>query len=264
MRILLLFVVSFLFCGFTARGQSVQEIEDKVYAYLQAIEKWDSSNENNYDSLIKANKSLLDYLNETLPINKATLKYSFEKLRATRMNILSSDDNKFRVYSWYLFGSMGVRSFNVLAQYEVSNGSKVKIINDDSKADEFDVCSGGSYSQLYTIHTKKAGNVYLTISAAKYAMGLYGESMDAYAIDKDRLNDTFKLFKTVNKALSSISCVYDFALDANKKIRQASIKVSSDKRTIYVPLINKNDEITVKFLIYKFDGNYFVFDKNAK
>lgn len=79
-----------------------------------------------------------------------------------------------------------------------------------------------------------------------------------------KLINTVPFFKTSNKIVSSIGFEYDLATAVNKNVSYApDFKFSKDKKTLYVPLIAKNNAITGKYLVYKFNGYHFVYDKNA-
>lgn len=248
----------------------MEEIEDRVFRFMLAIEKWDTTsideNENKFDSLVNTNKALLDYLSRVLAKNRATLRYGFKKLKDAHLKVLTSDDKKFRIYCWYVGGGGTARSYNALIQYAGLKENKVVVLNDDSKAEEGYVCTGSVYSELHTIRTNSNSYAYLVIGNTIIWNGGGDHFIKAYAIDNGRLNDSIKFFKTASKKVNSISCYYDLTLgvNRNREVDFPHLKFSMDKQKLYVPLIKENDEITSKYLVYKFDGNYYVFDKNAK
>ena len=49
-----------------------------------------------------------------------------------------------------------------------------------------------------------------------------------------------------------------------KKFSIPEIKMNAAMTRLYIPIIKADDEISSKFLVYVFDGENFVFDKNAR
>jgi hypothetical protein len=68
----------------------------------------------------------------------------------------------------------------------------------------------------------------------------------------------------MKETVGEISFTCDLDVPGNEHAEMPEIRISKDKRTIYIPVINKDDKVTTKDLVYKFDGNRFVYDKNAK
>jgi hypothetical protein len=128
------------------------------------------------------------------------------------------------------------------------------------------VCSGEYYDRLYTIHTKDSGNIYLVVGYGEYASGLGGISLTAYKLRNGELIGAYPFFKTAKTIVGEINFQYDLQSpkNENKKAEMPDIRLSKDKQTVYIPVITRNDEITKRDLVYKFDGNRFVYDKNAK
>ena len=255
--------ITLILLSFGGKAQSVKQIEDKMYRYTKSIDKWGEDDEEFYDSLKKDNKDLLNYMVRKLTKAPATLLYDFPKLKKSRIDILTSDDNKFRIYCWAIGYNSTAQSFDALLQYKSDSGTKIKILNDDSKGVEGDVYTGAYYKALFTKATKTRGNIYLVISneVASGAMGVI--ILKAYSVENGKLCDTVRLFKTTKKTLNSFSFYYDLSNPATKDTI-ASTSLSEDKMRLKIPVVVENGLITDKYIVYKFDGDYFVFDKNEK
>ena len=255
--------ITLILLSFGGKAQSVKQIEDKIYHYTKSIDKWAGKmDEDGADSLSKANKGLLNYLAKNLIKDSGTLQYDFPKLKKSRLDVLTSDDKKIRIYSWEV-GSFGsAHSFDALIQYQSDSNTKIKILNDDSKSVEGEVFTGAYYKALFTIPTKTRGNIYLVISdeIASSAMGAI--ILKAYSIENGKLCDTVRLFKTTKKTINSFSFYYDLSNPATKDTI-AGTSLSEDKMRLKIPVVVGNGLITDKYIVYKFDGDYFVFDKNA-
>ena len=254
-------LIMLLFAPF-AKGQSVQDVEDTMLYYIANINRLDTTygTDGKFDSLDVYDKRLLDYLTIELVKLPATLTYDFSKLKNTGIGILTSDDNIFRIYYWDIGGGAGSHSCDVLVQYNNMKSVNVKVLSDVSKMDEFTVSSGLSYGDLITQQTKIGKTIYLATGFQKIAAGLYGYSIQAFAIN-DSLDTSIKIFKTPKKLLNSI----EYCIEASRfNDNHPWIKISDDKQKIYIPVVTEEGEVTSKFLVYVFDGNNYVFDKNAK
>jgi hypothetical protein len=136
----------------------------------------------------------------------------------------------------------------------------VEVLNDYSKASEYDVNSGSIYFNLYTYKTT-ADTVYLVTEHTIAGSGLGVFSIRTFTIQGGKLNKNRSFFKTKKEYLSSISYTYDLQSSGNrgKPWDYPEPKFSPSTDTLYVPLISQYDEITNRFLEYRFDGNNFVY-----
>jgi len=262
-----IFLVMILFyCG-TVEGQSIPQIENTILKDTKRLNYLETEMQkgiDSYDSMVIISKNLLDYLKIALKKQPASISADF-KVKNTGMNILTSDDGKVRIYCWYVGRGGTALSFDALIQYKTSTGTKVKVLNDDSKRTERDILTGSCYTKLYTYQTNDSGTVYLEIDhvVAWNAGGEYNAG--AFAIKNNKLLWGVPFFKTSTKTKSSIGYEYDLSSKKNSKLdfKDINIKVSDDKQTLSIPLTTSDGIITGKYLVYKFDGNEFVFDKSA-
>ncbi len=259
-------VIVYLFLVLPAKGQSVRQVQDMLSHYSQRIQTLRVSNdyENRDDSLKAINKSLVNYLKTVGEKNPATLKARFNPNEGIK--ILTSDDGLFRVYGWDV-GNIGkAKSFDAVFQYQSGKNTRTFVMNDASEISDTEgvVCSGEYYGELYTIHTKDSGNVYLVFGYSSYASGLGGPSLTAYKLRSGKLISAYPFFNTTKETVGEISFTYDLEVAGNEHAYMPVIEISKDKQTIYIPVINKDEKVTTKDLVYKFDGNRFVYDKSAR
>ncbi len=259
-------IALFLIMSFCrAEGQKLDNIEKQLLQYANEIDKWDtlsSQGDDCYDSLKAANKSLLEYIKKTAKINYKILSGSFKQFGKTRVNILSSGDKKIRLYCWDVGGLGSARSFNTILVYSKSKGSiGTLILNDDSEAEEGDVCTGDFYDTIYTVKLNNGEATYLLSSTGIASHSLYGHEISAYKLQNGKIGQ-FPIFKTKDKTFNSIGFGIDYLVPGNEYNNYGTtIKLSSDSKTMYIPLINSDDVITGKYLVYKFDGKHFVYQK---
>ncbi|MBL7718515.1 MAG: hypothetical protein JNL72_06755 [Flavipsychrobacter sp.] len=233
---------------------------DSIRAYLLAI---DGAKENdNYDTLAIVNAALLRYLEYASVTYPALLNVDFPGVDTLGMAILTSDDRKFRIYCWDTRTGGTMRFFNSVAQYSTNTGAATMTFNDIASGD-----IGVWYPKLHTITTQTRGTIYLAHTRAIASSRDVADGISAYAIaDDGRLNDSIVAFKTATKNLNDISYSYDYHsnIDDSTGAQRNTLRLSEDKRTLYVPIVGDNEQVTSRSLVYKFDGDYFVFDKHAR
>lgn len=247
-------------------AQSVPEVQKTLREYAARINSWSGNmvDEHQTDSLTLLNKQLLNYLQTVCNANPATIRANFDLKSYGRINVLTSEDSSFRIYCWEDGNNRSARSYNVLAQYKTGDRTKSVILNDVSKEEEGTVCSGSYYSYIYTIVTKDNETVYLTIDHSIFASNYGATTISAYQIKNGKLIQNYPLFKA-KESLGAISIQYDLSIPENKNISSPpKINVSSDKQKISIPVITEHGAISKKSIVYIFDGNNYVFDKNAK
>lgn len=228
--------------------------------------KWQTflSNFEKVDSLEAANKQILDYLSNVLIAQPATIKYPFRRLDSSYLNILSSDDHKFRIYGWDAGYTGTARSYNAIAQYAIGSKTKALILNDVSEIPDV-TCSGAYYDEIAMYRNNKGRVFYLAVEGIIVSSAAGSFTIRTFTIQNNCLVDSIPFFKTAEGKLSSITYSYDLTIADNRKLENPpSPHFSPDKKELYIPLINKNDKITSSFLHYSFDGNYFVYKGISK
>jgi hypothetical protein len=199
----------------------------------------------------------------------ATLEYPFNKLEQF-ISICTSDDKKVRIYEWndgtgnYNGGYHHIIQFRGDYVYSTTY-EKVYCLecedDDDLDCREF---------EIYT--TILNGKTYYIIEASymKAAAFLGNRDIAIYAIEDNELIKK-SLFKTKKEVLSEIGFEYDVAMyyenfvenDKDFKKDENSFdwlfRYNDETKTIYVPLVADEFEVTDKYLLYQWDGKYFTY-----
>jgi hypothetical protein len=233
-------------------------IDSTIVSYMHNI---NAQRGNWSESLDTFNKELLDYLTAICSYPEV-LNYEFTGADTVGMSILTSEDKKFRIYCWDTETGGTMRFYNSIFQYRTGSGSKFVVANDISAGD----LDAGAY--YYKMHTIKP------ISRPFYYLALYmgiGSSRDmldgirSFAIKGDNLDHSIKVFQTTKTILNDISYYYDAVHSHIYETEQTNeIELSSDKQTLYIPVVDENYGKTNRRLTYKFDGERFVYQKNAR
>ncbi|CAN5459513.1 hypothetical protein BH10ACI1_BH10ACI1_24770 [soil metagenome] len=244
-------------------GQSVENIEQELIGHIKNIREW-SNYTNNYqaelaEKLDKENKTfkkkLLKYANR-----KATLKYDFKTL-GEYMNVATSKDGKFRIYSWDEENGGTMRDYAVVYQYQGANGKVYSRIDKEAETDGGNI--GAFVYNIYSVKTK-AGKVYVVCSTFIGGNSDHYGSANLYKIKGSKLIDTIKLFKTKSGLQNSIGFEYNFFSVVDRPERPIKLVLFNEKKqTVKIPVVIKKDEndygtVTNKFINYRFNGTYFV------
>ncbi len=252
--------------GLTLEAQPVREVEDSIAFYLNTIEKWSLYN---YDSRLDKedsntvwNNKLLSYLKYALVRHPQTLSYPFDSKILPRMRIASSNDKRFRIYSWDMQGGGTMHGYNSIVQYKSGKEVRTRIFYVDTIMNGEWTGPGYFYPEVHTIVSKNGSTYYAVIRLAQYSSAVHSVGVQCFAINNGLVNDTVKLFKTKNGYLNSIDVEYDDT-ELKEMTKVPEIHFSSDNTEMYIPLID-NDRYKGKYLVYKFDGYKFVYDKNGK
>lgn len=253
---------------FFARGQSVQQVGQNISYYLNQIAKWSSYTHTPYekgdeDTLDLYNVSLMNYLKKALVKQPQILTAQLD-LPERAMDIASSEDGKFRIYSWDCECGGTMHSFNSIIQYKTAKGTAVKVIYplDSAFTDGEWNGPGFFYRRIYSITSKAGKTYYLAIRVGMYSSALYSIGVQCFTIENDSVNNSFKIFKTKKEYLNNIDISVDYTVLKSMQ-KEPEIRFSNNNSKMCVSLVT-DDKATNKFLVYVFDGKNYVFDKNAK
>src|ERR1700733_13991675 len=123
MKKLVVFIVVLLFSKTVLSAQSVSEIEDTISSYLDNIQKWSlyfgEYQEGKPDTLDYYNQGLQKYLVAALSKEPRTLHAKFERI-SKQMKIASSQDEKFRIYSWDEQSDGTMHGFYSILEYKTN------------------------------------------------------------------------------------------------------------------------------------------------
>lgn len=294
MKTIFLFITTLLSLGMQARAQQdpTAALESKIEECLHRIDNL-RRNESKFrdDSLQVVSAQLMTYLKKTCSRQSGLLQDEVRPTDSvgnpiTGMNILTSEDNKLRIYCWDTWTGKSQHSFNALAQIAAKgNATRVKVMNDIAGGDDNADHAGTYFTDICTVHTMLGKTVYLLMDHKVFGNRGGNHAVHSYEIDKGSLIPV-PIFKTNGKLQNTVAVEHDLAPYGEWAEDDANIKLSDDKKTMFVPLLKKelpalsrkdsldeakklattpNTDASLKgdYYIYRFDGFHFVYDKEA-
>lgn len=247
-----------LVLSINAFGQDLKKIELDLLKSLRKINAFELSSEqgNNlapWDSLKKENEVLKSKLLMYSTKYPATLEYEFVELKKENFYITTSEDKKFRIYSWDTFEGGSSHYFENIYQYK---SDKVYSVNFDQKRSPEDF--GGYYSDIVTLDTNNR-KVYLAYFNAIYSERDGFQAIQPFEITQNGLNDKLPLVKTKTGLIDKLGFDYDISLSQNTK---KLIFLENKGKLIKLPQISKEGKVTNKYVSYQYTGEYFEKQKN--
>lgn len=244
-----------LFFARAAFAQNANTVENDLLKSFKKISYWDDEQRKGTagadDSLIKANSTFEKKLKTYTQQYPATINEPFASLKNERLDIFTSADGLFRIYSWdtWLGGTM--HDFANMLQYKI--GQKTQSILWTSKEGNY----VPFFNNLYTF--KNGGKTYyLGIYGRIYSSKDAGRGIQIFAIENGKLNEDVKLIKTQSGMRSKINYTYDFFSVVDIAFeKRPTITFDAVTKTISIPLVALNGKVTSKFITYKFNGQYF-------
>ncbi len=256
------FVALFLFVfSLSVSGQSNNAIEKELVGHIKNIEEWSGYSNNGYnparsEKLEKENeifkKKLLKYTKRA-----ATLEHGFKEL-GEYVNVVTSKDGRFRIYSWDTEQGGTMHFYKNVFQYRGKNGKVYSKSPDWGETDP-----GGFFTAIFQVKTKTE-TIYLARFSAILMTSLSYQSIDLFKIENKSLNDKIKLFKTKTGLQNYIGFEYNFFSVVDRPERPIKLILFDEKtKTVKIPVVikkNENDygDVTDKFINYTFNGKYFV------
>lgn len=184
-----------------------------------------------------------------------TLSYDFDSLKAINVDVVTSSDGFLRIYSWdtWLGGTM----HDIVNIFQFKSGGKVfvKLVYNTATLNE--AVYVPFYSQIHTIKGKTK-TYYLAISNGMYSSKDCSQSIRVFTIENGSVNDTVKLFKTKTGYQNAIDIDFDFFTVADRPERPVRlIHYDSETKIVYIPIVQENGLVTNRFILYKYNGEYF-------
>ena len=167
------------------------------------------------------------------------------------LDIAASPDHNLRVLSWDNQSGGTMRFFQAVAQLRSGDKTTGQDLSPKEEGD-----SGYYYTGIEEIKTKTQGTIYVLCGGGVGSSICYSRSVQAYAIKNGKLVRA-KLFKTPKESLDEIDCYLEERSPDNDKY--VEFVWENGNQTLKVPLVDKDMHRTNKFLVYKFDGDKFVF-----
>lgn len=236
-------------------AQSIEESERKICHYLDCINYWDNNKLNNdNDSLSIYNDELFSFLTNFLCSNPASIESKFELATNKNFNVLTSADNKFRVYCWNTQQGGTMQFFRTIYQFKNLNKVVVLPIEINEEDDNGSFCY--DLNQIYINDTAYyiISSVNIGSSAVYYYQISIKTISDSILIDRPIIHDCTKI-------KSYIDYEIDLSNEANRNNDNARDNMHLDydkkKNLIILPFLDENYKVTEKKIIYKFNGIYF-------
>ena len=250
----------FLSFAFSAFGKTDAEIEQELVGHIKNIQKWSSYGSDSNEALLSKENDI--FKEKLLNYTKiaSTLEYKFSELKKY-LYLATSEDGKFRIYSWDTEGGGTMHFFENVYQFQGKDG---KVYSKSSDLPEGD--AGAFVSVIFDLDTRN-GQVYLArFSSILSNSGAY-QSINLFKIEDNSLNDKIKLIKTKSGLTNKIGFEYDFFSVVDREERPIKlILYDKETKTIKIPVVIvdkdfSNGRVTDKFINYKFDGTYFLKQK---
>lgn len=246
-------ILLFLLTTHLAFAQKLLEIEKQLNTVLQKINIDNQSNTNYYDSLDVANTKFEKMLLQYTSSNPETLHYDFKTLQKNGLIITTSEDGKFRIYSWDTWTGGTMHYFKNIFQYE---GNK-KVYSEATES-ETEGDAQSFYHQINDILSQNK-KYYLAQNTAILSSGLSYHNIKVFSIDEEKLNHNAKLIKTQSGIKNQLGYEVDLTASSNRdnEITNYDIEYDSKNKIISIPLILNNSKVTEKKIRYQFKGKYF-------
>jgi len=248
-----------------AGGQSIYDIDMKLSALLQKVNYWDEFDYHDptsttKDSLDKANEDLYQYLLRTCSKVPATLTADLPKAMRNRMTIVSSLDEKVKLYSWDSRMGGSNHYYENIAQYQTPEGVRAVDMRDSITQDR-----GSNFEGIATVYSWSGKTVYLVRDYRILSARSRQERLRAFILADGRLKQ-LPLFKIRNERTHEISITYD-QIKTGRRFPlkyMPEIHLSLDRQRLYVPTVADDDEMTGRYYVYEFDGEQFIYHRNDK
>jgi hypothetical protein len=255
----IILIALFLFVSsLSVFGQTNEKIENELVSGIKEIQKYSIyGGEYDQQKLADAQDAFERQLLKFTKV-RSTMNYRFGELDGL-MFIVTSEDGRFRNYSWDLQDGGTMHRFARVYQYEGSDGEVYSSLEETPE----EGMGPGFVTDIFTLSTK-AGNVYIVCSTFIASSKLHSQSADLYRIEGRTLNDRVKLIKTRSGLTNRLSFEYDNLSAMDRENGQSNL-ISFDAKTgvLKIPVVTKDTEfpdgrVTDRFISYRFDGRYFV------
>jgi len=291
------FLLLCLSCGLHSYAQQdpTQVFENKLEVYLMRLDylRRDTSSKIKQDSLLIVNTQMMAYLKKACIHQPALLQDEVRPADSAGVpgpgiNIVTSDDNKLRIFCWDTWTGSNQHHFNALAQFAAGNNTtRIKVFNDIAGSEENTERGGTWFTDICTLHTMLGKTIYLVLDHKVFGSKGGTHAIHAYTIDKGSLIPV-PIFKTNGKLQNTVVVEHDMAPYGEWAEDDAYIKLSDDRRTMFVPLLKKEqpsrpgkdsldnakkpvvvavpteaEAAARDYYIYRFDGFHYVYDKEA-
>lgn len=214
--------------------------------------KGENNTPNDHDSLTKANEALKQKLKDYSLKYPRIIGFNINSAINSDLHIQTSDDKKFRIYSWNTMTSGKSNVFENLADYIDGDKAFVTTIRCDRAGNP-----GYFYSKIYTLNAN-GKTYYLVVFNGINSAKSDGEGIQIFTIENGKLDDDVKLIKTATGLHNKLYYDYDFEWwDSHDELLDAYIRYDSLSKTILLPVVLANGQVTKQMITYRFNGQYF-------
>jgi hypothetical protein len=239
----------------SAFAQTPQAVEADLLKSFKKIEYWhqkqDKGDDGVSDALGDANDEFGNKLKKYAESYSASITLPFASLKKERLDMFTSADGMFRIYSWETWQGGTMRDFSNVLQYKVGAKTKSTLLTGSQEV----------YIPFYTnLYTFKTGNktYYLGIYGTIYSTKDAGTGIKIFDIENGKLNDDVKIIKTGSGLKSKVYYDYDFFSVVDIAFeKRPTITFDQATQTIHIPLVDGKGQVTKKLINYKFNGQYF-------
>lgn len=252
------FLLFFILLQTSVFSQELNLIEKKLNNLIDKKIYWSSNkdNKNASDSLTKCNEDFERFVLDFTSKNPKTLTYSFNKVK-NRLNIISSDDGLFRIYTWNTYEGGTMQFYRNVLQYKVDGKVYSQINNNDPEDND---CSFYDMNEVIV----KNKHFYVTSSIRVASSANYYYEAKIFSIENHQLNKNAKLIKTKSGIKNTLGYEVDLSNSSNRDRKDGlderkymDLIYDKKNKTIIIPLIEGDGKVTKKKIKYKFNGKYF-------
>jgi len=244
---LFLFIISLMSLKSTAQAIDIKARESYFVKLYDRANSLSMEQQELQDSLYgKFSDEFMGFIKK----NPLSIDYPFKGL-STLINIKTSDDNNFRIYSWDIGGGGTMHYFSQIFQFK-SGG---RVFTFTPKLEEGD--PGEYCSKIIHLKTSQK-NYYLPITNQIGSSKDLAQSISCYTIEGNSLSDSTRIFKTKTRFIKRIDVGYDFFKAEGHSERPIEvIKYDPKEMNLYIAIVNKDYALTKNYFVYKFNGKYF-------
>ncbi|WP_347218561.1 hypothetical protein [Chryseobacterium sp.] len=251
-----IFGLTCLFAVHCLFGQNISTVEKQLDEAFQKINYWSSEGrdqKNSYDSLAVANTKFEKLLVQYTSSQPQTISHNFKSLEKNGLIVATSEDGKFRIYSWDTWTGGTMHFFRNVFQYEANKKVYSKAAEIQGEGDP-----GHYYYQINDI-TSDNKKYYLTQSKAVLSSGMSYHNIKVFSIDNGQLNDKAQLIKTQSGIKNQLGYEVDLTAAANRQYegRDYEIEYDAKNKIISIPVIQADAKVTTKKIRYQLKGKYF-------
>lgn len=255
-RVLLLFLLLILL-KMPVYSQDMKSLENKLNHLAQQREKWSHSQEDkSYDSLARYNQELEVLILHFTANNPKALSHQFNKEKVG-LDILTSSDGLFRIYTWNTLEGGTMQYFKSVYQYNAAG--KVYSMKSDTPEED----NGCRFLEINEL-TVAGKRYYLTTSISVGSTALYYYQAKIFSIENGKLNPNARLIKTKSGIKNVIGYEVDLSSSSNRDRKDGveprdymRLVYDQKNKTILISLINADGRVTKNKIKYQLKGQYF-------